>query len=199
MNIKLKSVRGITLVALVITIIVLLILAGISIQALTNQGLFAQAKKAKNTTENEQTEENIILGDYENIINKYIKSDREINLDKYTGTSSIASENDIKSGFYAYNSEGKVIEGNLINYMEESQSIQVSVPGWNSSTAGGISEYTINMNFPNSIVAIKNLNISISALAIRNLTFEGNTIKIKLEDSYYLPYGGTLTITALGY
>ena len=80
MNIKLKSVRGITLVALVITIIVLLILAGISIQALTNQGLFAQAKKAKNTTENEQTEENIILGDYENIINKYMSSFDSLNI-----------------------------------------------------------------------------------------------------------------------
>lgn len=38
---------GITLVALVITIIVLLILAGISIQAITNTGLFANAKLAK--------------------------------------------------------------------------------------------------------------------------------------------------------
>lgn len=41
---------GITLVALVITIIVLLILAGISIQAITNTGLFANAKLAKEKT-----------------------------------------------------------------------------------------------------------------------------------------------------
>lgn len=39
--------KGITLVALVITIIILLILAGISILALTNQGLFKNAQKAK--------------------------------------------------------------------------------------------------------------------------------------------------------
>ena len=50
-----KSPRGITLVALVITIIILLILAAISIQALTNQGLFTQAQNAKNLTE-EKTE-----------------------------------------------------------------------------------------------------------------------------------------------
>ena len=43
--------KGITLVALVITIIILLILAAISIQALTNQGLFTQAQNAKNLTE----------------------------------------------------------------------------------------------------------------------------------------------------
>ena len=39
--------RGITLIALVITIIVLLILAGISISALTNQGLFKNAKQTE--------------------------------------------------------------------------------------------------------------------------------------------------------
>ena len=42
-----KNPRGITLIALVITIIVLLILAGISIQAITNTGIFAQAENAK--------------------------------------------------------------------------------------------------------------------------------------------------------
>ena len=39
--------KGITLVALVITIIILLILAGISISALTNTGIFAKAKDAQ--------------------------------------------------------------------------------------------------------------------------------------------------------
>ena len=46
-----KNNKGITLIALVISIILLLILAGISIQALTNQGLFAQADSAKKATE----------------------------------------------------------------------------------------------------------------------------------------------------
>ena len=44
---KLKEVRGITLVALVITIIILLILAGISISSLTGSGLFQKAGDAK--------------------------------------------------------------------------------------------------------------------------------------------------------
>ena len=39
-----KKQNGITLVALVITIIILLILAGISIAALSNQGIFTKAK-----------------------------------------------------------------------------------------------------------------------------------------------------------
>ncbi len=47
MKAKDKFNKGITLVALVITIIILLILATISIQALTRTGLFLNANKAK--------------------------------------------------------------------------------------------------------------------------------------------------------
>ena len=46
-----KKSNGITLVALVITIILLLILAGISISALTNTGIFKKAKDAKQASE----------------------------------------------------------------------------------------------------------------------------------------------------
>ena len=59
-----KKQNGITLVALVITIIILLILAGISISALTNQGLFTQAQNAKNLTEEKTAEEDAILENY---------------------------------------------------------------------------------------------------------------------------------------
>ena len=40
----LKNKKGITLVALVVTIVILLILAGISISTLTNTGIFEKAK-----------------------------------------------------------------------------------------------------------------------------------------------------------
>ena len=49
--------KGITLVALVITIIILLILAGISISALTNQGIFGKVQEAKKRTENATKQE----------------------------------------------------------------------------------------------------------------------------------------------
>lgn len=66
---NLKNKRGITLIALVITIIILLILAGITIVALTgDNGLFARAQQAKETTKNAQEKENFILGSYENEI-----------------------------------------------------------------------------------------------------------------------------------
>ena len=53
--------KGITLVALVITIIILLILAGISIQSITNTGLFANAKRAKDESMKGQLQEEISL------------------------------------------------------------------------------------------------------------------------------------------
>jgi len=56
---KEKSIKGITLVALVITIVILLILAGISIQAITNTGLFENAKRASEESKYANAEEKV--------------------------------------------------------------------------------------------------------------------------------------------
>ena len=57
-----KNVHGITLIALVITIIVLLILAGVSIAMLTGQnGILTQAQNAKDKTEYKNAEEKVRL------------------------------------------------------------------------------------------------------------------------------------------
>ena len=61
--------QGITLIALVITIIVLLILAGVSIATLTGQnGILTQAKNAKEQWEQGREEEENKLSSYEDII-----------------------------------------------------------------------------------------------------------------------------------
>ena len=72
---KYKSQRGITLIALIITIIILLILAGISISALTNQWLFKNAKEAQNATQKAEEEQEKTLNEYEDEINKYLEND----------------------------------------------------------------------------------------------------------------------------
>ena len=64
--------KGITLVALVITIIILLILAGISISALTNTGIFGKAKEAKKKSEDATLEQNKILDNYEKEVDQYL-------------------------------------------------------------------------------------------------------------------------------
>ncbi len=57
-----EAQKGITLIALVITIIVLLILAGVSIAMLTGQnGILTQAQNSKTATENKSAEEKVKL------------------------------------------------------------------------------------------------------------------------------------------
>ena len=61
-----KKNKGITLIALVITIIVLLILAGVAIAMLSGEnGILRKAAEAKTKTEEAQKEEQSILVDYE--------------------------------------------------------------------------------------------------------------------------------------
>ena len=60
MKLNLKERKGITLIALVITIIVLLILAGVSIAMLTGQnGILTQANNAKDETEQANAKEKV--------------------------------------------------------------------------------------------------------------------------------------------
>ncbi len=66
-----ENQKGITLVALVITIIVLLILAGISISALTNTGIFQKAQEAKKKSAEAEANQKATLDEYETELNKY--------------------------------------------------------------------------------------------------------------------------------
>ena len=72
-----KENKGITLVALVVTIIILLILAGISIMVLTQTGIFDKVNLAKQKSEEAQKLENSILEDYENKIEISANGSRE--------------------------------------------------------------------------------------------------------------------------
>ena len=73
MNKTKKNTRGITLIALVITIIVLLILAGVTIAALSgDNGILTRAKEAKEKTELAQKEEEKTLSNMEDILNNTI-------------------------------------------------------------------------------------------------------------------------------
>ena len=68
----LNKEKGITLIALVITIIILLILAGVSIAMLTGEnGILTQAQRAKNETEEARVEEENRITDYEDYISQY--------------------------------------------------------------------------------------------------------------------------------
>ena len=68
-----KNTRGITLIALVITIIVLLILAGVTIAALSgDNGILKRATEAKEQTNQKNDEETEKIGGYESTIDQYV-------------------------------------------------------------------------------------------------------------------------------
>ena len=108
---RIRKNRGITLVALVITIIILLILAGISITAITQTGLFENAKQAKNAMENAETKENTILLDYDNKINEIVGG--AVREESSNKGNILWENNDINSEFAAQTVE---LSDNLENY-----------------------------------------------------------------------------------
>ena len=72
MNKTKRNSKGITLIALVITVIVLLILAGITIAALSgDNGILTMSKEAKEKTKQAQKEEEKTLSNMENILGIY--------------------------------------------------------------------------------------------------------------------------------
>ena len=78
-----KLQTGITLIALIVTIIVLLILAGVTIATLTgDNGILTQANNAKERTEQAEEDEKANLAYTENIINKYI-AETNLDLEQY--------------------------------------------------------------------------------------------------------------------
>ena len=114
-----KNAKGITLVALVITIIILLILAGITISSLTNTGLFG---KAKEKTQEAEVNQGKVLEEYENALNQY----------------------DEKTFVYKVN-KGEIKVGDYVTYTpDELDSNAVATLKSNLNTYSGKSNSTIN-------------------------------------------------------
>ena len=68
-----KDVQGITLIALVVTIIVLLILAGIALNLTIGQnGILSRAQTAANTWRNAETNEQLAMGELEGWMDGYM-------------------------------------------------------------------------------------------------------------------------------
>ena len=59
-----KSNKGITLVALIITVIILLILAGVTIASLSNSGLFDKSTNAVDRYKDVANNENLYINEY---------------------------------------------------------------------------------------------------------------------------------------
>ena len=105
-----KQNKGITLIALVITIIVLLILAGVTIATLTgDNGILTQAQNAKENTKEAEAEEEIAL-----IANEWA-------IEKYTSTKSLGEFLDEKVEKGKIDSVQKNADGTYTIGKEDSQ------------------------------------------------------------------------------
>ena len=153
---KEKSIKGITLVALVITIVILLILAGISIQAITNTGLFANAKIAKEKSIEGQLKEEISLA-IQNIQVEEIAKGNGVTLETLAGGQLEKELKDITVEL----TDGE-INGEYKDY-----------------------EYTIDSNLNVTINGpVTGIKIKGSAeVQTEGYVFEGNTVEIKVTAS----------------
>lgn len=116
-----KNQKGITLIALIITIIVMLILAAVTINVALNTGLFKKAREATISTEIRQIQEQLLIEKAIQIANNEINGTTEYNINiddldisaelknKYRNKLIISSEGDLK-----YNEEN-CTEEEIIN------------------------------------------------------------------------------------
>ena len=108
-KVRIKKQKGITLIALIVTIIVLLILAGVSIAMLTGQnGILTQAQKAKSETEKEEIIEKAKL----EILNVQAEN-REEELTEEKLTEILTSEEYGIQGTLSDNGESSILDKTL--------------------------------------------------------------------------------------
>ena len=104
---NIKNNRGITLIALVITIIVLLILAGVSIAMLTGEnGILTQVQNAKNKTEEAEAQERKDLDKQNEIISNAIGLPETSDTKPFLPEGATVTNNDLNTGVTIKDSNG---------------------------------------------------------------------------------------------
>ena len=116
-----KNIRGITLVALVVTIIVLLILAGVTINfTIGEDGIFRKAQDATKIYENAQNNEMISLEEISNYIDDVNKGNINIGEDEEEVNKNIPNKPKLKQGMTAvkFNEPTEGVEGTIVETNE---------------------------------------------------------------------------------
>ena len=108
---NLRKASGITLIALVITIVVLIILATVSINMILNDdGIIGAAEKAKEKYQNAASKEQEDLADMEGELNKHIPKVYNVgDVVKLKNTKGEGAEDDIEEEFYVIKDEGDTV------------------------------------------------------------------------------------------
>ena len=93
---KSKAQKGITLVALIITIVVLLILAAVAISSIQNDGILQYAQNAADNWNRAAANEQAMLGDYLNYLNNMGSGNGGVDIDVTDGTTMFAKTTNTK-------------------------------------------------------------------------------------------------------
>ena len=145
-KIKHNNMQGITLIALVVTIIILIILAGVSINlVLGDNGIITKAKYAKEQQEMAQIKEKLEMAIIE-IESEEITSGRETTID------TLLEKLPIKLPGITVSKEGNTLKGTYEGYdFTIDENFKVTIDGYNPSTGGNNTPtaYTITFNGTN--------------------------------------------------
>ena len=165
---KLKKQKGITLIALVITIIILLILAGITIAALTQNGLLKKAKDAKENSKIAECEEFLKLKINETQI-------------KYSGSATLQD-------FVNYLNDDK--EHEYVVFLQETASVNGVIDIGNSKEIYVVYEnYTFKIDEKFNIENVKNLSKTEATYEIKEKVNDSQyNIKIKISNINGIEY-----------
>jgi len=116
---NLKSQKGITLVALVITIIVLLILAGVSLSLVAgSNGILGKAQSAVSKTASANAKEEVEMKLSEYIADwyeaKYVNGNTNLDVNAYIASRAGTSAHNESNGTWTCNSAGTTITLNVV-------------------------------------------------------------------------------------
>lgn len=138
MKTKIKQEKGITLIALVVTIVVLLILAGVSLNAIfSDSGIIKKAQEAQNKMDEAQQKDLSSI----NELNTWL--DNQVNETTGEGDSVIKIGNTTE---YTVTSTGKILNWKYTNFLQELvEGITYTVEFTTQNTADWDINYTKNI------------------------------------------------------
>ena len=175
---KRREEKGITLVALVVTIIVLIILAGVTLNiVLDNDGIINKTKEATEEYENAQREEQELLG----VVEDYIEyAGKTAPIPEGYKRSQITTEDEVAEGLVIY----EIPEGATVNWTQEedengNNQSTITIDGTTTNLQETVNQYVwIPVEDINSMVMCS----SNTADSVCNLVYHEETNELKCEN-----------------
>lgn len=208
---KLKTKNGITLIALIITIIVMIVLAGVTVAAALNGGLFSKAKAASKQTQIEadrETLQSAIWAAYDEQKNEIDKAKLENNLSGWQvegtqeyictspkGNKFIVNKNgeiEIAESKYVKTIEGLAEGVELVPYEELTGDIKLA------AERGRISAVLKETIDGTETIAVVPTGFEVSTIDGENSISNGLVIKDGANEFVWIPYVGIYSEENLG-